>query len=59
MNRILVILALLSCIYTLYDLWFVEKRMDRRWKIVWSIVAVLFSLIAAGVYFGMVKKRDS
>ncbi|MEQ8714395.1 MAG: PLDc N-terminal domain-containing protein [Cyclobacteriaceae bacterium] len=56
MNNIMYIVALVAAVWVLYEVWTQQKGMSTGSKIIWSICALLFSIITAIVYFFM-KKR--
>lgn len=55
MNNILYILAIICAIWVIYDVWTKQKMNDGA-KILWTIFALLFSIITAIVYYFMKKK---
>lgn len=55
MNNILYIVAIICAIWVLYDVW-TKQKMDTGMKIVWSILAVLFSILTAIIYYFVKKK---
>ena len=50
-NTVLGILAVLAAIWVIYDVLANNKRLSDGMKIVWIILAVLFSIITAIVYY--------
>lgn len=57
MNNIIGIIAIICAIYVIYDVLAVQKRMSTGSKVLWTIFALLFSILTAIVYFFMVKKK--
>lgn len=55
MNPIWYILGLVCAIWVIYDVW-TDKKEKKESKILWTIFAILFSIITAIVYYFM-KKR--
>ncbi len=56
MEAIIGIIALICAIWVIYDVWAVQKGMGTGAKIIWTIFALIFSIITAIVYY-FVKKR--
>ena len=56
LNQILGIIALVCAIWVIYDVWVNNKRLSQGIKIVWTIVAIFFSIITAIVYYFVYKK---
>lgn len=50
-SGIIGLIALLCAIWVIYDVWVARKSMKVEMKIVWTICAVLFSIITAIVYY--------
>jgi len=50
------IVAILSAIWVIYDVWTNNKKLDKDKKVLWTIFAVLFSIITAIVYLIIRKK---
>lgn len=55
MNNILYIVMLICAIWVIYDVW-VKQKMSTGTKLVWTIFALIFSIITAIVYYFMKKK---
>lgn len=55
-NTVVWIVALLCAIWVIYDVWAVNKKLSTLAKVIWTIVAILFSIITAIVYW-LVEKR--
>jgi len=55
MNNIFYIIGLICAIWVIYDVW-AKQKMSAGSKIIWTIFALLFSVITAIVYYFM-KKR--
>jgi hypothetical protein len=48
---ILGIVALICIVWVIYDVWTNNKKLSDTAKIVWTVCAVLFSIITAIVYW--------
>jgi len=53
---ILPIIAIICAVWVIYDVWAKQKRMKDLHKVVWTIFAIIFSIITAIVYY-FVKKN--
>ena len=51
LNTILWIVALIFAILVLYDVWAINKKDSNGIKILWTILAILFSIITGIVYY--------
>ena len=56
-TTIIGIIALICAIWVIYDLWIVQKKMSAGSKILWTILAIIFSIITAIVYYFVKKKQ--
>ncbi|MDW3194004.1 MAG: hypothetical protein R8G66_16640 [Cytophagales bacterium] len=56
MSNILYIIAIICAIFVIYDVWAVQKKMAAFTKVIWTVFALLFSIITAIIYYFMVKK---
>lgn len=50
------IVALICAIWVIYDVWANQKSMSAGSKILWTIFALIFSIITAIVYYFKKKK---
>jgi len=50
-GSILYIIALLCAIWVIYDVLVNQKRMSTGMKILWIVLAVVFSIITAIIYY--------
>ena len=50
------ILGLICAIWVIYDVWAVNKKDDTGIKILWTVLALIFSIIAAIIYYFMRKR---
>lgn len=58
MGRLLVLLGIIAAVWVIYDLWTKNKRLTDTEKLVWTIAAVVFSILTAIIYyFTQYKKR--
>ncbi|WP_436517267.1 PLDc N-terminal domain-containing protein [Ekhidna sp. To15] len=55
MNNILYIVAIICAVWVIYDVW-TKQKMSGGSKIIWTIFALLFSIITAIIYYFMKKK---
>ncbi|RED91767.1 PLDc N-terminal domain-containing protein [Marinoscillum furvescens] len=51
------IIAIICAIYVIYDVWSNQKGMSDGNKLLWTILALFFSIITAILYLLMVKRR--
>lgn len=56
MQNALYIIALICAIWVIYDVWANQKKMGGGEKVVWTILALVFSILTAIVYYFMKKK---
>jgi predicted outer membrane lipoprotein len=56
MGSLLYIIGLACAIWVIYDVWAVNKRLSDTDKVIWTILAVFFSIITAIIYY-LIKKR--
>jgi len=56
LNTIIGIIGLICAIWVIYDVWANQKSMKPVHKIIWTIVAIVFSIITAIVYYFVVKR---
>jgi len=50
-GTLLSIIAILSAIWVIYDVWAKQKRMKDLHKVVWTVFAIIFSILTAIVYY--------
>lgn len=55
-NSILYILGVVCMVWVIYDVLANQKRMTTGMKILWIILAILFSIITAVIYYFVTKK---
>lgn len=55
MSGLLYLLALISVLWMIYDIWAVNRSLDNRSRILWTLFAFVFSLGAAVIYI-MIKR---
>lgn len=55
MNNILYIVALICAVWVIYDVW-TKQKMSSGTKLIWTILAIVFSIITAIIYYFMKKK---
>jgi hypothetical protein len=56
LNTILGIISLVLAVWVIYDVLAVQKKMSTGKKVIWVILALLFSIITAIVYYLLYKK---
>lgn len=56
-NGIFGLVALVCAVWVIYDIWTVQKRMKKDHKIIWTIVALFFSIITAIAYYLLIKRK--
>ncbi len=56
MESIVGITALICAIWVIYDVWAVQKSMTAGKKVLWTIFALIFSILTAIVYYFVQKK---
>jgi len=56
MNNLYYIIGLACAIWVIYDVWGVNKKLSDGMKIVWTILALLFSVLTAIIYYFTQKK---
>jgi hypothetical protein len=47
---------IVAAIWVIYDVWANQKRMDPVKKIIWTVCAILFSIITAIIYYFIGRK---
>jgi len=55
-NQAIGLIGLLCAVWVIYDVFAVQRGMKTGEKIVWTILAILFSVLTAIVYYFMKKK---
>jgi hypothetical protein len=56
LNTILSVIGLVLAIWVIYDVLAVQKNMSTGKKVLWIILAILFSIITAIIYYLVHKK---
>ena len=51
MGRLIVLLGIIAAVWVIYDLWTKNKRLSDTEKLVWTIAAVVFSILTAIIYY--------
>jgi hypothetical protein len=57
MSNLWYIIGIACAVWVIYDVWAVNKTLSDSNKVIWTVLAVFFSVITAIVYYFMVKKR--
>ena len=55
-NSIIGIVALICAIWVIYDVWVNQKKMSGGNKVLWTIFALIFSILTAIIYYFTKKK---
>lgn len=50
------IVAVLCAVWVIYDVFTHQKRMKTEYKVLWTVAAVIFSIVTAIVYYFVMKK---
>lgn len=50
------IVAVVCAVWVIYDVFTKNKKLKQNMKIVWTVLAILFNIITAIVYYFMYKK---
>jgi prolipoprotein diacylglyceryltransferase len=57
LGSLLYIVGLIAAVWVIYDVFAVNKKLNTTAKVVWTLAALLFSIITAVVYYFMEKKK--
>ncbi len=57
LNQLLGVVAVVAAVWVIYDVWTQRRSMDQTQKIIWTIAAVIFSIVTAIVYYLIVAKK--
>jgi hypothetical protein len=55
-EKIVYIIAVLCAILVIYDVWTNQKKLSTGMKVLWTVLAIVFSIITAIVYYFVKKK---
>ena len=55
-TTIIGIVALICAIWVIYDVWANQKKMSGGTKVLWTILALIFSILTAIIYYFVKKK---
>ena len=50
------VIALICAVWVIYDVWLNKKKKDTVFKVIWTVLAVFFSILTAIVYYFMEKR---
>ena len=56
LNNILGVVAVLCAVWVIYDVFAKNKSLSTGMKVLWTVLAIVFSIITAIVYYLMYKK---
>jgi hypothetical protein len=51
------IIALICAVWVIYDVFTNQKKLSSNAKILWTVLAILFNILTAIVYYLVVKKK--
>jgi len=51
------IILVICAVWVIVDVWTKQKNMKEEHKLIWTVAAVIFSLITAIVYYFVVKNK--
>jgi hypothetical protein len=57
MGKLIALIGLAAAAWVIYDLWTKNKRLTDTEKLVWTIAAVVFSILTAVIYYFTQKQR--
>ncbi|WP_157494060.1 hypothetical protein [Fulvivirga imtechensis] len=57
MSGLLYLIGLICCIWVIYDVWVINKKLDESSKILWTILAIIANILAAIIYYMVHKRR--
>lgn len=56
LGSVLYLVGIVCAVWVIYDVWAVQKKLTQGMRILWTVLAVFFSIITAIVYYFVVKK---
>ena len=56
LGNLIWLIGLICAVWVIYDVWTKNKKLSDGMKILWTILAVIFSIITAIVYYFIHKK---
>ena len=56
MNLILSIIAIICIVVVIYDVFTKNKKLSNEMKILWTVLAIVFNILAAIVYYFIYKR---
>ena len=57
LNNLLGLVALACAVWVIYEVWMVQKNKNTVEKLIWTVAALVFSILTAIVYYFTVKKN--
>ncbi len=57
MGRLLAIFYIICTVWVIYDVWKNNRRLSDTEKLIWTISAIVFSLLTAVIYYFVQKRR--
>lgn len=58
LNNLLGLVALACAVWVIYEVWMVQKNKNTVEKLIWTVAALVFSILTAIVYYFTVKKKS-
>lgn len=58
MGKMLLVFALFAIVWLIVDVWDKQNGLTMLHKVSWTFVALLFNILAAVVYYYLVKRKD-
>lgn len=56
MGSLLYIIGVICAVWVIYDVWAVNKKLSSGGKLIWTVFAILFSIVTAVVYYFIGRK---
>lgn len=57
MGKLIYILGIVCAVWVIYDVWSKNTRLNNTNKIIWTVFAIIFSVLTAIVYYVTQKMR--
>ena len=58
MRTLVFLLSLAAAVWVIYEVWDKNKRLTTTHKILWTVSAILFSVLTAVAYYLLEKRRS-
>ncbi|MGV8162066.1 MAG: PLDc N-terminal domain-containing protein [Candidatus Nanoarchaeia archaeon] len=56
-STIVWVIAVICAVWVIVDVWTKQKKMEQTHKLIWTIAAIIFSILTAIVYYFVVKNK--